>query len=259
MHLDEIILVPIILILAFSLVVPMGEEAKNPASSSSTPTPIVCPSTSTRTYNLCQAFPGPGGLHPTPEAAQNLDINPITMRGYTPTSGTKDFINLTPQEDDDPNAPQLYYLLNKTPIFKNLYKIERAPWDPPTLPYDVHLVNLEANPNDPIRVPEAGTSVLPCGKDVLVLYANQNNITLKYTQDDTVTGGYTLHVSDICVDPELLKLYEQNAQTRNNLPALKRNDIFGIARINGIKVAIRDRGTFMDPRSKKDWWQRPAL
>jgi|DewCreStandDraft_4_1066084.scaffolds.fasta_scaffold00426_74 hypothetical protein len=270
MHLDEIIIIPIILMLAFSFAVPMDDKKENLAIVSPTPTttggtaplitptPINCPATSTRSYTICQAYPGPGGFHPTPPAAQNYDINPITIRGYTLFSATKGFINLNPQPDDDPNAPQLYYILNKNPVFNNLYKIGRAPWDPPTLPYEVHIVELAANPNDPIRVPEAGSSVLPCGKDVIVLFADQNNITLKYTQDDTVTGGYTLHISDICVDPELLKLYQQNSQTRNFLPALQRNDILGIAKTNEIKVAIRDSGTFMDPRSKKDWWQRPS-
>jgi len=146
--------------------------------------------------------------------------------------------------------------LNKTPTFTNLYKIGRAPWDPPTLPYEVHLVGLAANVNDPVMVPDVNGG-FSCA-EVLVLYADQNNITLKYTPDDTVVGGYTVHISGICVDPALLNKYQSNSVIRTQLPALNGKDILGTARGNEVKVSIRDgNGTFMDPRSYKDWWQRP--
>jgi len=89
-----------------------------------------------------------------------------------------------------------------------------------------------------------------------VLYATEERITLKYTNADNVVHGYTLHVEHLCVEPRLLALYQQwNAEGRSRLPALKAGQAFGRARSGEIGVAIRDEGTFMDPRSDKDWWQ----
>ena len=43
--------------------------------------------------------------------------------------------------------------------------------------------------------------------EVLVLYAAEDRITLKYTRNDNVISGYTLHLEQVCVDPVLLALY----------------------------------------------------
>ena len=48
---------------------------------------------------------------------------------------------------------------------------------------------------------------------------------------------------------------ERSDQGRARLPALEAGQAFGRARGGEIGVAIRDAGTFMDPRSDKDWWQ----
>ena len=42
---------------------------------------------------------------------------------------------------------------------------------------------------------------------------------------------------------------------RGRMPALRAGQAFGHARGGEIGVAIRDWGTFLDPRSRKDWWQ----
>ena len=60
----------------------------------------------------------------------------------------------------------------------------------------------------------------------------------------------------VCTDPDLLALYRQNhAAGRGNLPALRGHQAFGVAVGSEIQVAVRDTGTFMDPRSRNDWWQ----
>jgi hypothetical protein len=90
---------------------------------------------------------------------------------------------------------------------------------------------------------------------VLVLYASQERITLKYTGEDTVATGYAIHVEGVCTEPRLLALYEEmNAAGRHRLPALRAGQAFGRARENEIRVCIRDTGRFMDPRVRKDWW-----
>ena len=91
---------------------------------------------------------------------------------------------------------------------------------------------------------------------VLVLYASEERITLKYTREDNVVGGYTLHMENVCVEPSLLALYQSwNDQGRGYLPALRAGQAFGRARGDEIGVAIRDTGAFQDPRSRKDWWK----
>jgi hypothetical protein len=60
----------------------------------------------------------------------------------------------------------------------------------------------------------------------------------------------------LCVEPRLLALYEEdNAAGRSRLPGLVEYQALGRARGAEVQVAIRDNGTFMDPRSHKDWWR----
>jgi hypothetical protein len=39
-----------------------------------------------------------------------------------------------------------------------------------------------------------------------VLYADDSSVTLKYTGEDDVVYGYTIHVVGVCVEPSLLAL-----------------------------------------------------
>ena len=50
-------------------------------------------------------------------------------------------------------------------------------------------------------------------------------------------------------------LYEScDAAGRGSLPALHGDEPLGRSRGGSFLVAIRDTGSFMDPRSQKDWW-----
>jgi hypothetical protein len=90
----------------------------------------------------------------------------------------------------------------------------------------------------------------------LVLYAGQERLTLKYTGEDNVVAGYTLHIEGICVEPNLLALYEDmDAAGRSRLPALRTGQAFGRTYGDEVGIAIRDAGRFMDPRVRKDWWR----
>jgi len=85
-------------------------------------------------------------------------------------------------------------------------------------------------------------------------------MTLGYTRDDTVATGYVVHLENVCVDPNLLALYRaQNDaagfRATGFLPALRANEKLGTAFGDEMQVAVRDRGAFLDPRSRKDWWQ----
>jgi hypothetical protein len=119
--------------------------------------------------------------------------------------------------------------------------------------WPVTLAGLEVTPGETIHVPDSGYSI-GSGYEVLILYANTERITLKYTRDDNVVLGYTLHVENVCVEPNLLTLYQvSNNAGRGQLPALQAGQAFGRARGDEIGVSIRDNGTFMDPRLRADW------
>jgi hypothetical protein len=91
---------------------------------------------------------------------------------------------------------------------------------------------------------------------VRVLYAASNRITFVYTTRDDVVDGYTIQVENVCIDPNLVNLYNQlNAAGRNNMPALVAGQPFGTAISPILMVTIRDKGSYLDPRSKNDWWK----
>ena len=116
------------------------------------------------------------------------------------------------------------------------------------------VLGCKVDAGETIHIPSAGYSIGQ-GYAVLVLYADQERITLKYTGEDSVVSGYTVHVEAVCTEPNLLALYNQmNSSGRRKLPALRAGQAFGRAREQEIRVAIRDTGRFMDPRVRKDWW-----
>lgn len=203
-------------------------------------------------------------------AEQHADLN-LALRGYTPTGGVLGLIDYG--GPFDPRAPQLAGLFadNRTGVFVRLHRVYDWNWPcncrgtPLTTPA-VTLAELATAPGEPLHVPPSGYSIGALNSSVakqgetdyeaLVLYAAEDRITLKYTRNDNVIGGYTLHVEHVCVDPALLALYHQwNSAGRGRLPALRAGQAF--ARANGptLGVAIRDSGAFLDPRSRKDWWQ----
>jgi hypothetical protein len=194
-----------------------------------------------------------------PPAEQHPDLN-LALRGYEPTDAYRGLVDYGGATD--PNAPQLPGLFadNRTATFSNVYQVCGWDWERKrrgslvTNP-EVTMAGLAVTPGETLHVPPSGYSI-GGGYEVLVLYATPERITLKYTPDDHVIWGYTLHVENVYVEPRLLALYQSwNEAGRGRLPALRVGQAFGRARGDEIGVIIRDRGAFMDPRSRKDWWQ----
>lgn len=213
-----------------------------------------CPTTSTQNYVSVTMLP-PKTDRP---ADQHPDLN-LQIRGYVQTN---EFKGLVDQGDFfQPQLPQLYYMFadpSAHPIV-NTYQVYDWDWlkmqrGSPMNGYDVTLIGLAASPGEPIMAPNYPN----LGPNVL--YAYQNGLTLKwglYGNVDNVISQFTVHIDDICVDPNLLALYNKlNAEGRDQLPQLLpgRQQPLGYARTNEVKVAIRDTGEFEDPRSLKDWW-----
>ena len=120
----------------------------------------------------------------------------------------------------------------------------------------VTLLGLATRAGEPLYAPGRGAEIYGGGYIALVLYAEERRVTLKYTREDNVVGGYTVQVENVCVDPSLLALYRRSdVAGRFALPALRANQPFGTAPDREIRAAIRDCGAYLDPRSRKDWWQ----
>lgn len=200
---------------------------------------------------------------PDAPADQHPDMN-LALRGYVenPTAhrGLVDYGG-----DTDAHAPQLIELFGdrRAPTFRRVYRVYE--WDGewpgvygviPIADPEVTLAGLAAQPGELIHLPGRGPDIYQGRYLALVLYAAPDRITLKYTRDDNVVWGYTIHLEGICVEPRLLALYEQSvAGGRTHLPGIERDQAIGRAMSDELGVVIRDNGWFMDPRSRKDWWQ----
>ncbi|HET7376254.1 MAG TPA: hypothetical protein VFK30_06070 [Anaerolineae bacterium] len=193
------------------------------------------------------------------DASTQPDFN-LAVRGYQPTSAALSLVDYA--GSIDPAAPQLYTLFgdNRTPTFKAAYQVYRWDWTcncrgGPILKWAVTLLGMATRPGELIHAPVAGYDI-GGGYGMMVLYAEQHRLTLQYTRDDGVTTGYTIHLENICVDPNLLALYRtSNANGRSELPVLFPDQPLGRAISSEIDAAVRDGGSFLDPRSRKDWWQ----
>jgi hypothetical protein len=192
-------------------------------------------------------------------AEQHADLN-LALRGYEVSSAYAGLVDYG--GSGDPNAPQLDTLFadRRLPAFPTVYQVYDWDWEHNRrgdllTQYDVTLAGMAVAPGEVLHLPDSGYN-LGNGYEALVLYATEERITLKYTREDNVVLGYTIHVENVCVEPRLLALYQDsNDAGRAELPALRGGQPFGRAREGEIRVAIRDAGTFMDPRSRRDWWQ----
>src|SRR5690606_19912220 len=116
-------------------------------------------------------------------------------------------------------------------------------------------VGFSTTPGEVLRVPASGYEIAP-GLEVRALFVDGDTLTLKYTMEDDVVYGYTLHVVGVCPEPGLRAKYDaDHASGRTELPALPAGGAIGRACGARTLVAIRDTGAFMDPRAEKDWWQ----
>ena len=200
-------------------------------------------------------------------APDHGDLN-MRLRGWEPTGGTLGIIDIPPSPDDDPGAPQLYALFtdDRTPVFSSNYSVYEWDWSCDCRgalndDYDVTVAGLATVRGEVLEVPDGGYDI-GGGYEVLVLYVDDVSITLKYTREDNVVYGYTVHLEGVCVDPDLFALYREcderypfgDPRHRETLPALRGNQPFGRARGEEVRVAIRDTGRYMDPRARKDWW-----
>ena len=200
-------------------------------------------------------------VHPSPSdhSTALVEVN-LAARGFVAGDGTLGLVNLVGPADE--GAPQLYSLFadGRVPVFDRVYQINTWDWNcncagALAAEPEVAVVGMATGPGEIIRVPRS-SYYLVNDYQALVLHADRNRITFNYTLTDNPVRGYTLYIEDLAVDSKLLALYLQaSAAGRAQLPALRAGQGIGRAQGSTIRVAIRDAGGFMDPRSRKDWWR----
>lgn len=246
--------------------------------------PEACPEESGNQYQPGTAFQFDLD-NPVRPAELHADKN-ITLRGFIQnlSPGLRyDLVDYGANTGVQP--PQLATLFQpaRVPTFRSLYQVYNWIWAPspaigeqgtPISSPPVTALRLEAIPGDNIYVPASGFDI-GAGKEVIVIYADEDTVALRYTREDSSgSPGYTLHIDGFCTDPNLLALYQTlddpngprydyvppgNRPYNYDLPALATGETVGSLLDGRVLVAISDTGTFQDPRSCHDWWQiRPG-
>lgn len=217
-----------------------------------------CPTSSSNSYTT---VPVAGGSLTHPDSL-HADLN-LAVRGYVPSDAVPALFDKDGPVDGDP--PQLAGIFGdfRLPAFGASFRVFDWNWNCGehgcrgglTETGASTLLTLLASPGEPLGVPHRGAQIYGGGYKALVLYAESNRLTLGYTREDSVANGYAIHLENICVDPNLLALYQSSsAAGRGHLPALREDEVLGTTGSGQIMVAVRDRGVFFDPRSRLDWW-----
>jgi len=190
----------------------------------------------------------------------------LSRRGWKPVDQPRQLVRICGETDRD--APQLDRLFgdDRPPRFTSTHVVfthdgptggrtERYPWP-------VHLAGLAASPGEVVELPWRRPDIDSGTVHALLLYADDDSLTFKYTRDDAIRAedrnGYAVHLEGVCPGPELLSAYQRlraGFAARAALPAIASDQPIGRAIGSEVLVTVRDTGSFMDPRSGKDWWQ----
>jgi hypothetical protein len=155
----------------------------------------------------------------------------------------------------DSNAPRLSAVLK--PDIVTTYAIHDWDWGsnskgPLIDDGSAVLIGIETTPGEPVFIPFKGQDIFQGKYYATLLYASEDSLTFVYTRRGNVVEGYTVHYLGLQVDPNLLKLFRESKG--NELPGLTHDVPVGVA-TDELIVAVRDRGTFLDARSRLDWWR----
>lgn len=240
-----------------------------------------CPKASSNNYAAGLAYQYDQD-NPVRLAWNHADKN-LALRGYTPNADGNLQRQLVNYGSDDPNQPPQFATLfrpARVPALTSFYRVADWLWAPspdpgrrgsPISQPKVTALGLEVNSGETIYVPTSGYNI-GGGMEVLILFADEDSVTLRYTREDSSgSAGYTVFVDHICTDPNLLALYQRHDDPSGprykyvgprysyKLPNLPAGHPLGTVVEGQIVVAISDTGAFQDPRSCNEWWQiRPA-
>jgi hypothetical protein len=206
-------------------------------------------------------------------AAGSPDLN-MNVRGWYAVAEFLGFVRYSYPPDEPPDTIHPLYLSNVAASngssFVATYQVSEWDWlgcncgvPRSPSPYPVTMLGLRTTPGQPLRIASRDLPVDPAGFTAMVLYADGGQLALKYTAEDRIDTGYLVHLVNLCVDPNLVALYQRlDADGRHWLPAVFSGSVVGTAQGGEVDVVVRDSGSFLDPRSRQDWWQdqpEPAI
>jgi len=237
--------------LAQQLIQPV--ELKTPLLAASAvvaaPVEVVSPAGAANTYAL---IPLEGARENRPAEAHG-DLN-LKLRDPQPITVDLNLVEIN-GSGLDPDAPNLASIFK--PDFTQAYTIHDWDWNcncKGQLLHDEHLVllGIRTTPGEPVYIPSRQQNVYRGSYYATLLYAAEDTLTFVYTRAGNVARGYTVHYLGLQTDPNLVALFRQSRG--GQLPGLTLNTPVGIA-TSELIVAIRDNGTFLDVRSRHDWWE----
>ena len=161
-----------------------------------------------------------------------------------------------PDSGVDPEAPRFSEVFEDN--FVAVYGIHNWDWNCNCKgaliqeEYRAVLVGIETTPGEDVFIPPTENDIYQGEFYAIVLFASEDSLTFTYAREGTVANGYTIHYEGLQTDPNLLALYRRSEG--NQLPGLRLDTPVGTA-TDELIVAIRDNGTFLDARSREDWWQ----
>lgn len=238
-----------------------------------------CPATSTNSYYQNVIYRGE--VPPIRPAEQHADKN-FALRGYiTITTEAKTLISDVADPAEPHQPPQLGTIFNPDRVTTAAVNITQVyhtylwnwgvPPDPGTRGGEdsnppVGVLGLGAAPGEVIQAPTSYYEIAFVGGvhyQAFVMYADADTVALHYSAEDTVVNGYTVHIDNICTDPNLLALYNsldgggtgpRYNNTSFNMPYVGLGQAIGTARDNLVRVKIVDTGSTLDPRGCWNLW-----
>lgn len=159
----------------------------------------------------------------------------------------------------DRNAPRAYTALNRDKSqvkISHTYKVRDWNWNSNTRGnwLSARGLGLQTIKDQLVHTPMTTSAYRPGGMQAFVLHATPTSIALKYTQEDNVVFGYTIHLTGLCVDSNLIQLYKQNLAGTNRV-YLSPFQVVGKSLGREVQIYIRDTGSFMTPIHANHWWQ----
>lgn len=197
----------------------------------------------------------------------NADFR-LSLLGFVPSDVA--LVLVAYNGEADPGAPKFSALFEpaRAPVFVRAYQRFEWLWneDAPA-PYGARggvnaqwpatVIDIATTPGEGVHVPQRGAQI-GGGFNAMVLFASEDELTLAFHRQDGVSDGYVTHILGLCVDPNLVALYRAQLsggrRATNSLPGVRSGQRVGVASGASLTIAVRDRGVFMDPRSRKDWW-----
>lgn len=204
---------------------------------------------------------------------ENADFR-LSIIGFasTPASSGAPLALVDYNGSADAGAPRLHSIFSPARVPQFVQNYQRYDWNwnenaPP--PYGtrggvnndwpVSVLDMAVTKGEAISIPDRSATNSTAGTNAMVLYADERQITIVYGDQDRVDSGYVIYLANFCVDPNLVALYRaqlaNGKRATGKLPALRNDQKIGEADGSVISVAVRDNGPFLDPRSRKDWWQ----